>query len=64
MSEDHPTFKSIHGGKTRSEEGEDDSEATLGLALMKSFLRLDREQKLQVIQFVNELASSPRPNED
>jgi hypothetical protein len=58
---DDPTFKVIPGGKAVSEETENASEAALGLELMKAFLILTKQQKLQVIQFASELESSSRP---
>jgi hypothetical protein len=54
----------ISGGRAPSDEDGNDSDAALGLALIKGFLLLNREQKLQVIQLVTELASSSRSNEE
>jgi hypothetical protein len=63
MSED-PNFKLISGGKKPFDDDANDAEALLGLALMKGFMLLRREQKLQVIQLVNQLASSAGSNDD
>jgi hypothetical protein len=53
----------ISGGKA-AENQENDPDVALGLALMKGFLSLNRKQKLQIIEFLNRLASSSRATED
>ena len=60
---DESNFRVILGGKA-AENQENDPDVVLGLALMKGFLSLDRKQKLQVIEFLNRLASSSRVTED
>lgn len=63
MSED-PNFRVISGGNIPSDDEQNTSETTLGLALMKNFLALSREQKRQVIEFTDRLASPPRSIDD
>lgn len=62
MSKDS-NFRVITGGEERKE-NDSDSDVALGLTLMTSFLLLSRERKLEVIQFVNRLASFPPSNGD
>jgi hypothetical protein len=60
---DESNFRVISGGNA-AENQENDPDVALGLVLMKGFLSLNRKQKLQVIEFLNRLASSSRATED
>jgi hypothetical protein len=53
----------ISSGEKSSAEDRSDHDAVLGLELIKGFQRLDINDKLKVIEIVNELASSRRSDE-
>jgi hypothetical protein len=61
MTEDQK-LRLITGGEKLL--GESDPNTVLGLALVKSFMLCNREDKLKIIQFANQLASSGRLDDD
>ena len=59
MSDDS-NFSANSSGKSASEEEQRFPETALGLTLLRGFLLLKNEQRLQVIELVNRLAHSSR----